>query len=229
MPAPHLRIRPGDLVRARTERWRIAVIRTFGNVAIVDAVGIDAGNRAQRAQFVLPFEAVDRLVHDTSPRIMRPGRWRHDAKSTLAEALPSPTSLRTVANADVTILPFQLEPALALTHGLGTRVLIADAVGLGKTIQAAIIVAEILARAHEGHALVLCPAGLRDQWSAELDSRFHLRASILDSATLACRPAGADARLNPWAARSVVIASIDYVKRAEVLRGLEFALREPRS
>ena len=41
------------------------------------------------------------------------------------------------------LMPHQLEPALAIVHGRGTRILIADEVGLGKTVQAALIVAEL--------------------------------------------------------------------------------------
>lgn len=197
------------------------VTRSFDAVSIVDVVGVDAVNRGHHAQFVLPFELVESLPHIASPLVVRPTRWRRGARHALAAASPSPTSLRTVARADVTVMPFQLEPALAVTHGLGTRVLIADAVGLGKTIQASMIVAETLARAGEGHALVLCPAGLRQQWRDELEARFDVRGSVIDSAALACRPPTADGTVNPWAAGPVVIASIDYVKRPEVLRGLE--------
>jgi superfamily II DNA or RNA helicase len=193
----------------------------FDDTSVIDVVGIDTGNRGQHARFVLPFEAVECLPHTSVPRIVRPTRWRRYARQTLADAFPSPTSLRSVAAADLTVLPFQLEPALAVTQGLGTRLLIADAVGLGKTIQASIVIAESLARVREGHALVLCPAGLREQWRHELDARFGLDASLVDSATLACGTRAIDGTINPWAARPVAIASIDYVKRPEVVRGLE--------
>lgn len=221
MPPSHVRVRPGDLIRVRTERWRVAAHLAFGDTSVVDVVGIDAGNRGDRARFVLPFDVVQCIPHTRVPRIVRPTRWRRYARHALAEALPSPTSLRSVAAANVTILPFQLEPALAVTHGLGTRLLIADAVGLGKTIQASIVIAESLARMREGHALVLCPAGLRDQWRHELETRFGLEASLVDSAMLACSARAVDGTVNPWAARPVAIASIDYIKRPEVLRGLE--------
>ena len=221
MPSLHRRVRPGDLIRVRTERWRVAVHLAFGDTSIIDVIGIDAANRGHHAHFVLPFEAVECLPHDDVPQIVRPTRWRRYARHTLAEALPSPTSLRRVTAANVTILPFQLEPALAVAQGLGSRLLLADAVGLGKTIQASIVIAESLARVREGHALVLCPAGLRDQWRDELEARFGLDASLVDSATLACGARSTDGTVNPWAARPVAIASIDYVKRPEVLRGLE--------
>jgi superfamily II DNA or RNA helicase len=193
----------------------------FDDTSVIDVVGIDVGNRGHRARFVLPFEAVEPLPDSSVPLIVRPTRWRRYARQTLADALPSPTSLRCVTAANVTILPFQLEPALAVTQGLGTRLLIADAVGLGKTSQASIVIAESLARVCDGHALVLCPAGLRDQWRHELDTRFGLDASIVDSATITCGARAVDGTINPWAARPVAIASIDYVKRPEVLRGLE--------
>ena len=52
----------------------------------------------------------------------------------------------TAATAAIDLLPHQLEPALAIVRGHGTRLLLADEVGLGKTIQAGLIVAELLAR-----------------------------------------------------------------------------------
>ena len=88
------------------------------------------------------------------------------ARLSLAGATPAIDSLRAAAGADVAILPYQLEPALAVAGGQAARILIADEVGLGKTIQAGLIVAETLARRGDAHVLVLCPAGLREQWYA---------------------------------------------------------------
>ena len=89
MPPPHLRVRPGDLIRVRTERWRVAVRLAFDDTSVIDAVGIDAGNRGHRARFVLPFEAVECIPHTRVPQIVRPTRWRRHARHTLAEALTS--------------------------------------------------------------------------------------------------------------------------------------------
>jgi len=82
-------------------------------------------------------------------------------------------------------MSFQLEPVLALVRGEGCRFLIADAVGLGKTVQAGLMIAETLARRPEGHTLVVTPAALREQWREEIDSRFGLGADILDAAGIA--------------------------------------------
>lgn len=190
---------------------------SFDACAIIDVSGADVTNRGRRARFVLPFEAVEHVPTHDRLRVVRPARWRHTARAILADAHPLPTSLRTLRGADVALLPFQLEPALSLVMGVGTRILIADAVGMGKTIQAGLAIAETLARTHDGRALVVCPAGLREQWRHELVSRFRLDAAEIDAAAAA----SAGLSVNPWMTHAVGIVSIDYVKRAEVMRGVE--------
>ena len=81
-------------------------------------------------------------------------------------------------------MPHQLEPALAVLAGHGSRVLLADAVGLGKTVQAGLLLAELRRRGAVQSALVLTPAGLRDQWRRELSLRFGIAADIIDSPTM---------------------------------------------
>ncbi len=92
------------------------------------------------------------------------------------------------------VVPFQLEPAIALLRGDGCRFLIADAVGLGKTVQAALMIAELLRRHADGRAIVVCPAGLREQWREELHTRFELRGDLFDAAGVARMTAA----LTPW-------------------------------
>ena len=103
----------------------------------------------------------------------------------LAEATPSWPSLRTPLRARISLHAFQLEPALAVTHGMASRLLIADEVGLGKTIQAGLVLAEILERTRRGRALILAPASLKEQWQEELRERFGIDAWLADSTSLA--------------------------------------------
>jgi superfamily II DNA or RNA helicase len=118
-------------------------------------------------------------------------------------------------------MPFQLEPVLAYVRGDATRILIADAVGLGKTIQAGLMVAEMLERRRDGRALIVVPGGLREQWRDELRDRFGVEAEVFDAAGLWRASSSLPVGLNPWTVPHVVITSIDFVKRAEVLRSLE--------
>ena len=191
-----------------------------GSASILDVRGRDRTNRGAAASFILPFEIVERLTLASSPRRVRPARWRHVARALLVEAAPSWQSLRTAARARMSLLAFQLEPALAVTHGLASRILIADEVGLGKTIQAGLVIAEILARTPNGRVLVVAPASLREQWQDELHTRFTIDAWVAESASLA-RAGAAWGAVNPWTARTVTITSIDFVKRPEVMRSLD--------
>ena len=215
-------LRAGDAVRIRGERWRVAAASSFDEVSIVDVDGCDATNQGTRAHFLLPFEHIEAVAsRSTVPRVVTGSRWRRAARATLAAAVPRWASLRAAARARLTILPFQLEPAIAVTRGDTCRVLIADEVGLGKTIQAGLIVAETVARTPDARALIVSPAGLREQWCAELRSRFDIDATVLDAEGVARTAAQLVPDVNPWSIQPVAITSIDYVKRPEVMRSLE--------
>ena len=212
----------GSVVRIRHEQWRVVAESRFDTVSVVDVEGCDADNAGTHARFILPFERVDRMVVPApAPRFVTPERWKRFARSALATALTKWTSLRGAAQADLAVLPFQLEPALAITSGAASRVLIADEVGLGKTIQAGLIVAESVLRVPDARVLVVSPAGLREQWRGELRSRFQLCADILDAEGVARIGATVAPDVNPWSLPAIAITSIDYVKRPEVMRSLE--------
>jgi SNF2 family DNA or RNA helicase len=125
--------------------------------------------------------------------------------------------LRAAASAAIDILPFQLEPALAVVRGLALRLLLADEVGLGKTIQAGLVLAELQQRGWCDRALILTPAGLREQWADELARRFGIHAAVLDGDSLGAMTAVLPFGLNPWTVEPVAIASMDYIKQPEVL------------
>jgi superfamily II DNA or RNA helicase len=211
---------PGETVRIRDERWVVTRQTPGIDASVLEVRGRDRSNHDTRAAFLLPFEVVERLASDRSVRRVSPGRWRRLTRAMLCEAAPTWQSLRTPLRARISLLPFQLEPALAVMHGAAARILIADEVGLGKTIQAALIIAEILERTPHGRVLVVAPASLTDQWQTELLERFGIDAWHADSASLARAGAGWSTA-NPWMGRPVTITSIDFVKRPEVMRALE--------
>ena len=97
-----------------------------------------------------------------------------------------------------------------------TRFLLADEVGLGKTIQCGLILTELRARGLIGRTLILAPASLREQWAAELRDRFRLETQVLDHASLAALVASLPVGVNPWATTEIAVSSIDLVKRPEV-------------
>ena len=114
-------------------------------------------------------------------------------------------------------MPHQLEPALAVVRGRGSRLLLADDVGLGKTIQAGLVVSELLARNAIDRVLILTPAGLREQWEQELSRRFAIAAAAVDGRVLRRLATTLPIGVNPWSTLAAGVASVDYVKRPEVL------------
>jgi superfamily II DNA or RNA helicase len=213
---------PGQAVRIRGERWSVLHYTAYDGCGVLEVAGTDTQNAGLTCRVLLPFEPADRLPpHPGRPRIVRPSALRCIARDALSSATPSWTSLRAAAPADIALLPFQLEPAIAMARGAGCRFLLADEVGLGKTVQAGLMIAELLAREHDARILVVTPAGLREQWRDELHARFAIDADIIDAAGLARATAQLPSGVNPWAIPSVAITSIDFVKRPDVIRALE--------
>ena len=212
-------LRPGHIIRARGQSWIVHrhVAGPDGSVLEVRGRGIE--NHGKRTVFLLPYEPIERLPLSETPRIVRPRTWRRLVPPILVNATPSYDALRCPARAALAVLPFQLEPVLAIVRGLAARVLIADEVGLGKTIQAGLIISELIERQPEARVLVVTPAGLREQWQMELRQRFARESMLLDSASVAQR--GAEWNGNPWSVPGIVLTSLDYVKRPEVVRALE--------
>jgi len=212
-------LRPGDVVRIRDQAWIVLRHVSGSNGSLLDVRGRDRGNHRVRASFLLPCEPCERLPRSATPRIVSSRTWWRRLRAALANTTPAPDAMRMLPSSTLALLPFQLEPALAVARGLSSRILIADEVGLGKTVQAGIVISELLCRRPAAHVLVVTPAALRDQWCEELRDRLALNACVIDSPMLARQVWPSMG--NPWAAHPIVITSLDYVKRPEVLRALE--------
>jgi superfamily II DNA or RNA helicase len=210
----------GDVVTVRGDRWIIEEATPLSDCTLLRLSNVaDRVPRRRECKLLHPFDRP--IVSRRTPciRAVTRRRWMGLLQSQLAE-FRAFGQLRAAQLADIDIHSFQLEPALALIQGRSSRFLLADEVGLGKTIQAGLMLAELETRGWCERALILTPAGLRRQWADELERRFHLRPAILDAATLRARTATLPSGVNPWAVEPVVITSIDFVKQPEVLRGL---------
>lgn len=116
---------------------------------------------------------------------------------------------RALFDACVDLNPHQIEAALfALRSPLSKGVLLADEVGLGKTIEAGLVLCQYWAE-KKRKVLVVCPASLRKQWAVELEEKFNLPSLILDAKTYKDQiKAG---HPNPFEAAAVVICSMHFV------------------
>ena len=213
-------LQPGDLVRARGDCWRVAGLSAYVDCEALHLDGINAANRGLRRTLLFPFDRPAGLHRDSHLRVVRRAAWCRAFRA-LASAVAPHDSLQTAASARIDLLSYQLEPALAVLRGRACRLLLADEVGLGKTIQAGLVLKELLARGQADRTLILTPAGLRDQWAHELSSRFDIDTDIVDGPFLRSVVTSLSRGVNPWTLAAVRIASFDFIKRAEVLRSLE--------
>jgi superfamily II DNA or RNA helicase len=204
---------PGEMVWIRRRRWRVE--RACRDRSVIR---LEVASRDRRLTFLAPF---DRPAPVAPRERLRHARWT-SARARLAHLISRTHGARTIASAvdaRLAILPHQLEPALALANGV-RRVLIADEVGLGKTIQAGLAIAEVMRRHTAARVLLLVPAALRDQWTDELRARFLLECLVADRHGLDDLTRSGARGENPWRRAGIWITSLDYLKQPHVLHAL---------
>ena len=121
-------------------------------------------------------------------------------------------SLQAPFRSGITIEDYQLEPLVRALRMPRTALLIADDVGLGKTIEAGLVVQELLLRHRARSALVVCPASLQRQWRDELREKFGLEFRIVDRDLLGQLRRSRGVGANPFAHFPRLIVSIDWLK-----------------
>lgn len=190
----------------------------FAHVTLLTLRGVGETNHGETHRLLAPFDHVQPRPRRT--RIVVASR-QPVLRVALRALTAAPRWLEPwTSEARIDWRDWQWQPAAAVLRG-ATRVLLADAVGLGKTIQAALIIAELTARGFADRVLILAPASLREQWARELSDKFHISATVFDHAALAAMTAALPLGVNPWSVAAVIISSIDLVKRPEVRSALD--------
>jgi superfamily II DNA or RNA helicase len=213
---------PGSLVRARGREW----IVLSGSDAEMLRVRPVTGSEEDQTYIHLALEATP--VADASfPKPDPSQKAGHDAALLLRDALV--LSLRRGAGpfrsfGQIAIEPraYQLVPLLMALKLDTVRLLIADDVGVGKTIEAALIARELLDRGDIERFTVLCPPHLVDQWVTELEGRFHLRPVAVTAASAVRLERNLPPSESIFTTHAHTVVSLDYIKserrRAEFLR-----------
>lgn len=177
----------------------------------------------------LPNASGDPMAPDDFDALVRAARWTSaspfidpDGQGPL-ERLP----ISSPFHGAVQVEDFQLVPLLKALAMPRVNLLIADDVGLGKTIEAGLILSELFLRRRIQRALVLTPASLRSQWRDEMWEKFALTFDLVDrdETFKLRRRMGMDA--NPWRAFSRIIASYHYLRQDDVLEQFLAASNPP--
>lgn len=137
-----------------------------------------------------------------------------------AHALPLMESAPALTSAKIDLLPHQVVLTHRITTAFPRRFLIADEVGLGKTIETALILRELASRGELMRALIVVPAGLVSNWHRELNEVFNLEFEVFGS-----EGDITDRKTNAFAKHDRLIASIDTLKRPVRIKRLSEAPR----
>ena len=127
-------------------------------------------------------------------------------------------ALQSPFRAGVDVDDYQLDPVVRALSMPRVNLLIADDVGLGKTIEAGLVAQELILRHRARTVLIVCPSSIQVQWQEEMRDKFGLEFRIVDSALLAELRRSRGIHVNPWAHFPRLITSIDFLKRERPMR-----------
>lgn len=214
-------IAPGSVVVVRDEEWLVTGMTTTADGPLLEVQGLSDLVRGTTASFYASLDTITSLdpaeatlVADDSPRYRRARLW---LESTLRKS-PVPLSdprLSVAAQALADPLEYQQAAVRkALDPGiLRPRVLLADAVGLGKTLEIGMILSELVRRGRGDRILIVCPRHVLEQMQHEMWCRFALPFVRLDSVGVQQVKQKLPATRNPFTWFKRVIISIDTLKQ----------------
>lgn len=148
----------------------------------------------------------DQIIQSMAPAT--PDRLEQLWLAVEAEELPLMESAATLTSAKVDLLPHQVVLVHRVANARPKRFLVADEVGLGKTIEAALILRELASRGELTRAIMIVPAGLVENWRRELNEVFNLDFEVFGS-----EGDVTDRKTNAFAKHNRLIVSVDTLKR----------------
>jgi superfamily II DNA or RNA helicase len=228
----------GQLVEVRRRQWIVADVQT----------STMAGAATARPQHLLTLSSIDEdslgeeieVIWELEPgahiveRAGLPAMTGQDDTEEL-EAFLDAVRWGAATNADrsflqapfrsgVSIEDFQLDPLVRAIDMARANLLIADDVGLGKTIEAGLVVQELLLRHRARTVLVVCPASLQEKWRSEMTEKFGLEFKIVDTTYIRDLRRARGIHANPWTSFPRLITSVDWLKSGEPLRAIREVL-----
>ena len=118
----------------------------------------------------------------------------------------------------IDIEDYQLDPVVRAVQMPRVNLLIADDVGLGKTIEAGLVAQELILRQRARRILIVCPSSLQVQWQEQMRNKFGLDFRIVNSELMKGLRRRRGIHVNPWGHFPRLITSIDFIKRDRPLR-----------
>ena len=170
----------GSRVSVRGLAWDVLEVTPLGAQTLLRLRCADGDLGGLEWDILHPAEPVEMLRSELRPDAPGPlAAWRLYHQACLLEQVLGPADMLVAEPGRVRIEPYQLVPLMRALELPRPRLLLADGVGLGKTIEAGLIACELIARRRAHRVLVVAPAGpLLVQWAQEMRQRFGLRFTV---------------------------------------------------
>lgn len=213
---------PGSRIIARDEEWLVRRVDiTPSGAHLLTVTGLSALVRDKEAKFIDQVEALDEPIKLVDPKTTSPVRdaspYYRDTRlfleALLRQTVPPDARLTIGHRGAMDVLPYQLDPARLALEQPRQRILIADAVGLGKTIECGVLLTEMIRRGRGRRILVLTVKSMMTQFQKELWSRFSIPLVRLDSTGLQRVRNRIPTNHNPFHHFDKAIISIDTIKQ----------------
>ena len=214
-----------QVVHARHRQWLVEeVIAPQGNEsALVRLVCLDDDDPGRELDVLWDLELGARVVAPeaaglgTTARLDPPshfGAYLHALKWSAVSAADA-ARFQAPFRAGIKLMAHQLTPLMKALELPRANLFIADDVGLGKTIEAGLVLQELLLRQQANFVLVVCPASVCLQWQGEMQRRFGLRFAVMTRQFVAYRRQERGFGTNPWATHNRFIVSHALLRRPE--------------
>ena len=222
----------GQLVEVRRRQWVVGDVGTSAfrdlfaptRQGLVSLVSVDEDSLGEELQVLWQLEPGARVLD----RAGLPSISGCD-DATRLEAFLDAVRWGAATNADrgflqspfrsgASIESYQLDPVVRAIAMARVNLLIADDVGLGKTIEAGLDIQELLVRHRARTVLVVCPSSLQLKWQLEMQEKFGLEFRVVDTEYLKHLRREQGIHANPWTSFPRLITSMDWMKSGEALR-----------
>lgn len=203
---------PGKVIRNRNRLWRVDNV----NGDIVTATALDGPTTTHR--FYAPIEHIEEgsLPTPDTETMGNPQFQDLLIQSNRLSMLHGTAPLMSLQRSRVIPTEYQLTPVVMALEMPSVRLLLADDVGLGKTIEAGLITSELMARNRADRILIITPANLRDQWRETFEHFFHIDAEITSRRNRKAMEKEVPPGTSVWEYYSKHIVSIDYAKQTHI-------------
>ena len=221
----------GQLVSVRSRRWVVSEVRastlppppmeptTNGPQHLVSLLSVEDDALGEELQVIWQIEpgaeVIEKVALPEPTGFDAPGRLDAflDAVRWGAASTADLKDLQSPFRSGIDIEDYQLDPVVRAIQMPRVSLLIADDVGLGKTIEAGLVVLELILRHRARRVLVVCPASLQVQWRDQMRDKFGLDFRIVDRDLMRDLWRRRGIHVNPWSHFPRLITSLDFLKR----------------